>query len=30
VVDSGIGENRTSDGFWFVYMFTVLKPEYLR
>jgi uncharacterized alkaline shock family protein YloU len=30
VVDAGQTEKRTEEGYWFVYMYTVTKPEYLR
>jgi hypothetical protein len=30
VVDAGISDKRTDEGFWFVYQYTVTKPEYLR
>jgi TolA-binding protein len=30
VIDAGITDQRTDDGYWFVYMYTVTKPEYLR
>ena len=29
-VDAGVTQQRTDDGYWFVYMYTVTKPEYLR
>jgi hypothetical protein len=30
VVDAGQTEKKTEEGYWFVYMYTVSKPEYLR
>jgi hypothetical protein len=30
VVDAGMSDKRTEEGYWFVYQYTVSKPEYLR
>lgn len=30
VVDAGIGEKKTDEGYWFVYLYRVSRPEYLR
>jgi tetratricopeptide (TPR) repeat protein len=30
IVDAGISDKRTDEGFWFVFLYTVTKPEYLR
>jgi hypothetical protein len=30
VVDAGIGEKKTDEGYWFVYLNRVSRPEYLR
>lgn len=30
VVDAGLSDKRDGEGFWFVFMYTVTKPEYLR
>jgi len=30
VVDAGMSDKRTEEGYWFVYQYTVTKPEYLR
>ncbi|MCX6834758.1 MAG: tetratricopeptide repeat protein [candidate division Zixibacteria bacterium] len=30
VVDAGVGEKKTDEGYWFVYLYRVSRPEYLR
>ena len=30
VVDAGVSQQRTDEGYWFVYQYAVTKPEYLR